>query len=150
MRLRACSATVPCHGCHTPKSSLRESHMLCININIMDRVLMRSWMRIGPQSIQNYVRKKLNSLQIGSKIVAWWVQTPPLSPKLSQKIRGRGFRPHLETKFDLTLNLETIRKECTFCTPKTILLEPNFDLIFKVLEKRIDRNNITSTNHNAK
>lgn len=69
MRMRACSATVHCHGCYTPESSLFESNMSCININIMDRFLMRSWLRIGPTSVQNQSTKNLNSFQIGSKIL---------------------------------------------------------------------------------
>ena len=93
--MRACSATVPCHGCYTPKSSLLESYMLCINMNIMDRFLTRSWWRIGTNSMQNSSPKRSNLLQIGFKIIASRVQTPQLSPKLSQPIRGRDFGPHL-------------------------------------------------------
>ena len=56
----------------------------------------------------------------------------------------------METKFALKLNLETIRKECTFCTPKNTALEANLGFIFKPLEKRFDRNDITLTKQNAK
>ena len=84
-----------CHGCYTPKCSLLESYSLCINRSIMDRFLIRSWWRIGPKSIQTLSPKRSNLHGIGFKIVAWRIQTPHLSLKLSQPIRGRDFGPYL-------------------------------------------------------
>ena len=52
MRMRACSATVPCHGCYAPNSSVLEAYMSCGNIDIMDRFLTRWWWRIGSKSKQ--------------------------------------------------------------------------------------------------
>ena len=58
--------------------------------NIRDR-----FVQVDSKLVKNWSSKGSTTLQIGSKAVAWSAQTPELSPKRFQAIRGPDFGPHL-------------------------------------------------------
>ena len=53
------------------------------------------FVQVDPKLVKNWSSEGSTTLQIGSKAVAWSAQTPELSPKRFQAIRGPDFGPHL-------------------------------------------------------
>ena len=125
----------------------------------MDRFLTRSWFMVAnwPKINPKLVPKEVN-------FIPDWFQNGclarPDAPTLTEALTanswprfwtpfGVPFGRPLEAKSAFKFNLEAIRKEYAFCTPKSTPLEANLGFIFKLLEKRFDRNNITLTKQHA-
>ena len=129
-------------------------HQHTHNGSILDTCMLATWPKIG----QKLVPKEV-------KVVPNWVQNRCLAgpdaptrteaPTANSRPRfwtlfGVPFGWPLEAKFAFKFNLEAIRKEYAFCTPKNTSSEAVLVFIFKLLEWRFDRHNIALTKQHAK